>query len=64
MASDDTASARPVNPSERIDAIDVLCSIEGIELLAATNRHTRARTRRTLVRAVTAILDTTAERNS
>jgi AcrR family transcriptional regulator len=43
---------------EIVDAIDVLCSIEGIELLAATDRHTPARTRRMLIRAVTAVLDT------
>ena len=43
---------------EIIDAIDVLCSIEGIELLVATERHTPARTRRMLIRAVTAVLDT------
>jgi hypothetical protein len=49
---------------EITDAIDVLCSIEGIDLLAATGRHNRARTRRTLVYAVSAILDTIAESNS
>ncbi|HEY3830811.1 MAG TPA: TetR/AcrR family transcriptional regulator [Acidimicrobiia bacterium] len=43
---------------EIVDAIDVLCSIEGIELLAATDRYTPARTRRMLIRAVTAVLDT------
>jgi AcrR family transcriptional regulator len=41
---------------EVVDAIDVLCSIEGLDLLAATERHTRARTRRMLVRSVTALL--------
>ncbi len=43
---------------EVVDAIDVLCSIEGIELLAATDRHDAPRTRRMLIRAVTAVLDT------
>jgi AcrR family transcriptional regulator len=41
---------------EIVDAIDVLCSFEGFELLAATARHTPARTRRMLTSAVTALL--------
>ncbi len=44
---------------EVVDAIDVLCSIEGIDLLAGTDRHNPPRTRRMLVRAVTAVLDST-----
>jgi len=41
---------------EIVDAVDVLCSIEGIELLAATERHVQPRTRRMLIRAVTAVV--------
>jgi len=45
---------------EIVDAIDVLCSIEGIDLLASTERHVQPRTRRMLIRATTAILETAA----
>ena len=45
-----------------VDAIDVLCSIEGIELLASTDRYNQPRTRRMLVRAVTAVLHTARDR--
>jgi AcrR family transcriptional regulator len=41
---------------EVVDAIDLLCSIEGIDLLVATERYTRARTRRMLIRSINALL--------